>query len=149
MSTVVSDFTERRLTTREAISQLVERRQEMLVMYCRVAGLEPYTPDQPVQRMVDEFCETMVDYAALGHFEVYQRIAEGKERRTGVLDMARDVYPKITDTSNVIVEFNDKYENMDPAQLIDSLSDDLSYLGEQLAARIELEDKLIEALLYH
>lgn len=148
-TTVMEDFTERRAITRSAIENLVARRQEMLVLYCRVAGLEPYTPDKPVQTLLDEFCEVMIDYAALGHFEVYQRIAEGRERRKGVLDTAKDVYSRIAETSNVVVDFNDKYESMDADLIANTLSDDLSTLGEEMAVRIELEDQLIEALLYH
>ena len=45
-----------------------------------------------------------------------------------------------------MLDFNDKYNCGDHCELTDSLHDDLSRLGEELAVRIELEDMLLQAL---
>ena len=46
-----------------------------------------------------------------------------------------------------VVEFNDRYEVLTPEKLAGGLSEDLSRVGETLAVRFELEDRLFAALL--
>jgi regulator of sigma D len=129
------------------VKKLLAERQEMLVAYCRLAGLEPYTPDKPVKRRLAELCQLLMDYTAFGHFELYRRISEGEERRKRVLEVAREVYPKITDITDATVEFNDKYDTSNHPLKLEALPEDLSQLGERLAERMELEDRLVAALL--
>ena len=45
------------------------------------------------------------------------------------------------------VAFNDKYDPSDHPLSLDQLSEDLSMLGQSIAARIEVEDQLIAALM--
>ena len=137
---------ERRSRTAELIEKLLQERQEVLVLYCRVAGLEPYERDPGIGGLLQEFCQLLVDYVAVGHFELYQRIADGNERRRGVQQLARNVYPGIAETTQQIIDFNDKYDGEVPRELFKDLAMDLSDIGERLAARIELEDQLIVAL---
>ena len=90
----------------------------------------------------------MVDYMAMGHFTVYQRIIEGKERRGAVQEAAEIAYPGIGETTDVMVEFNDTYENFTgSAEEQKQIREDLSKLGEMLAIRGELEDEILNALL--
>lgn len=138
---------ERRIGTRQMVGNLLAERQEMLVAYCRLAGLEPYDPDKPVKRQLEEFCQLLMDYTAFGHFELYRRIADGNERRVGVAQVADRVYPQIEKMTQKAVEFNDRYDATDHSLELESLPNDLSVLGEQLALRLELEDRLVEALL--
>ena len=42
--------------------------------------------------------------------------------------------------------FNDKYEGTDPIKVTETLTHDLSQLGEILVIRTELEDTLIDTL---
>ena len=149
MTTVAKAPVERRERTREMIDKLLSERTQVLVKFCQVAGLEPYTPDKhkPVLARLQEFCQLLVDYSAFGHFEIYDRIANGEERRVQVLGVAEEVYPRIVETTSAAVAFNDRYDPSDHPLSIEHLSKDLSALGELLAARIELEDRLIGALL--
>ena len=128
------------------VKNLLAERQEVLVAYCRLAGLEPYTLDKPVRRRLEEFCQLLMDYIAFGHFEIYRRISEGNERRSGVLKVARTVYPKIADTTSQAVAFNDRYDASDHPLNLETLPHDLSRLGEHLAIRMELEDQLVGTL---
>jgi regulator of sigma D len=78
---------------------------------------------------------------------VYQRIIEGKERRRAVKDVAVEVYPAIAETTDYLVDFNDKYDAFDGSgEEVSLLSSDLSRLGEVIAVRGELEDQLLSAL---
>ena len=96
--------------------------------------------------MVQEFCQILVDYVAAGHFALYERILEGKERRKEVADIAGEIYERIAQSTQNALDFNDKYDCGDHCTELDSLSQDLSRLGEDIALRIELEDRLLSAM---
>jgi regulator of sigma D len=141
---------ERRQQSREFIDKMLTERTEMLVLFCKVSGTEPYesrSVDDVDAEDLQAFCQILVDYIASGHFSLYERIAAGRERRQPVIDLAQSIYPRIAETTDAAVDFSEKYEALDENLLRESLSDDLSVLGEQLANRIELEDRLITALL--
>jgi len=138
--------TDRRARTHEMVRKLLDERQEMLAMFCRVAGLEPFNDTTPSVDVLEEFCQVLVDYSAFGHFEIYERIVAGRERRAQVLAVAREVYPRIAEASEVAVEFNDKYDASDHKLDLKELDRDLCKLGEELAVRIEMEDRIIQAL---
>jgi len=147
MSTQSSAAKERRLGSQDLVAKLVTERTEMLVTYCRLAGIEPYSAsDKSVQTLLQEFCQILVDYVAAGHFAVYERILEGKERRQEVSVIAAEVYERIAQSTDMALDFNDKYDCEDHCTALDSLSKDLSKLGEEIALRIELEDKLLTAM---
>ena len=139
---------ERRHGTQDTINKLLEERREMLVLFCRVAGLEPFSAEKPTLDLLQEFCQVLIDYSAFGHFEIYERIASGKERRSQVVGVAEEVYERIAEASEAAVGFNDRYdtENGNVPDLT-GLSEDLSRLGEELAVRIEMEDRIVSALL--
>lgn len=146
MPTSEARQSERREGTNEMVRKLLGERQEMLSMFCRVAGLEPYEHVTPSVEVLQSFCQVLVDYSAFSHFEIYERIVAGRERRAQVVDIARDVYPRIAEASEVAVEFNDKYDASDHTLDLQQLDRDLGKLGEELAIRIEMEDRIIEAL---
>ena len=143
------DRRERLATT---IASLERLRQEVVVSYCRLAGVSSFQMRDEERHDVDaeelrRFCQIMVDYTAMGHFEVYQRIIEGKERRQAVKDVAAEVYPRIANTTDYLVDFNDKYDGFDGSGgEVDMLRRDLSKLGEVIAERGELEDRILASL---
>ena len=94
-----------------------------------------------------KFCQLLVDYVAVVHFELCTRIADGGERRAGVRAAAEEVFPRLSAITEEVVEFNDRYEVLTPEKLAGGLSEDLSRVGETLAVRFELEDRLFAALL--
>ncbi|MCI0732781.1 MAG: sigma D regulator [Methylococcaceae bacterium] len=137
---------ERRQQTRAMIQELLKERQQVWSLYCTVAGLEPFTLDKPLDTLVQEFCQVLVDYISLGHFGIYQRITDGNERRSKVIEKAEEIYPRIARATDTAIQFNDKYKKLSGDAVLSSLSVDLSALGEELAMRIELEDQLIETM---
>jgi len=138
---------ERRKGTQEMINKLLSERQEVLVLFCQVAGLEPYNRTKSLDNLLQSFCQILVDYAAFGHFEVFGRISNGNERRMRVIKMAEEIYPAFVEATETAVNFNDKYDFSDHQLVFDQLAEDLSQLGETLATRIELEDKLVSCML--
>jgi len=146
MSESEMNQSERRQGTQEMVDKLLHERQEMLALFCRVAGLEPYEANKPTIERLQEFCQILIDYSAFGHFEIYARIGSGKERRDEVIKVAEDVYPRILEASEMAVDFNDKYDSATHTLHLEHLADDLSKLGEELAMRVEMEDRIITAL---
>lgn len=138
---------ERRTGTQDMISKLLSERQEMLVLFCRVAGLEPYSRTESLENLLQNFCQILMDYSAFGHFEVFGYISDGRERRSSVLRVAEEIYPDFVLASEAAVGFNDKYDSSNHTFDLDDLAEDLSRLGEELANRIELEDKLLATML--
>ena len=138
--------TERRQQANQLISELQNERQELWSLYFHVAELKPFSAQKQVKNKLTEFSQILVDYVSLGHFGVYERILKGNERRSGVLTIAQEIYPEFTATTEAAISFNDKYENIDKIATFDTLEQELSALGENLAKRIDLEDKLCELL---
>ncbi len=132
--------------TRDMTDKLLAERQEVLTMFCRVAGLAPFDEERPSIELLQEFCQVLVDYSAFVHFEIYERILDSQERRGNVVVVAREVYPRIEEASEVAVEFNDKYDSSDHVLDLHMLDADLGKLAEELAIRIEKEDQILEAL---
>ncbi len=136
-----------RAQTRATIQKMLVQRQEMLVLLCKVTGLEPFVPDRPVKTVLTEFCQVLVDYIASAHFGLYHRIIEGTERRRSVMEVAKDLYPKIDRITQEAMAFNEKYERIEGKTYLKTLPQELSRLAEALAERVELEDQLIAAML--
>lgn len=138
---------DRRKRQRERLDALVHARTQTLVEYSSLAGIRPYTSEHRTEDALRRFCQTLVDYAATAHFQLYRYIADGKERRQAVRAIAEQVYPQIASSTDAILDFNDRYDvsSLDDGR-VEHLADDLSQLGEILADRIQLEDEVIAAL---
>ncbi len=141
------DITKPRQKTEEIVDKLLEEREEMLVSFCRIAGLDQFNVDQPSREMIEKFCQILVDYSAFGHFEIYSRILAGEEQRESVIAVASKVYPQIVEATEFAVAFNDKYDQLTHTEPLDQLNDDLAKLGEEIAMRIDVEDQLLDAMM--
>jgi len=138
--------------SRKLIDSMLPERQQMLVLLWELSKLDFGTVDQAILDLLEDFKEVLVDYIAAGHFGLYQRIAEGKERRAAVLNTARDIYPRIEQSTDVAVEFSERYDGAEDEIIKNKLTTDLSRLAEEVTTRIDLEDQLITAMLgrdYH
>ncbi|MBL7000623.1 MAG: Rsd/AlgQ family anti-sigma factor [Gammaproteobacteria bacterium] len=143
----ISQEDDRRNRLSHTINELLDERQEVLVVLCELAKLElDGAPLKKILSTLKGFNQMLVDYTALGHFEIYQRIMEGNERRESIRVIANDIYPVISSTTDSFVEFNDKYEGADDQESIFPLAKDLSMVGEAMATRIEKEDKLLREM---
>ena len=141
---------DRRGKSREKLATLVRTRSETLSLYTELANQRPFEADEVTSDALQEFCQALIDYAASAHFQLYRFISDKLERRTPVLDVADKIYPRIVQTTDMILRFNDKYEDVDilngNAEVLTLLDSDLSTLGETLAERIQLEDQVIGAI---
>jgi regulator of sigma D len=120
------------------IKQWLLQRQTLLVLYSQVCVTDKKEPEK-----LRIFCQTLMDYLSTGHFQMFEKIAEVDLKRnpqSGGLDS--DLLSKISVTTDIALDFNDKYTEMDN---LEELSLDLSHLGENLAHRMDWEDKLIKS----
>jgi len=141
---------ERRHGTRQHVDRMVTERTEMLALYWRLAGIDPFAePKQrePLQKLLQDFCQILVDYIAAGHFGLYERLVNGTERRRSVAELAEQLYPRIAGTTQIALDFNERYDLGENGEIPATIKSDLSKLGEELAVRIELEDRLIAHLM--
>jgi len=138
---------ERRDSTRRQVQKLLKERQQMFALFGRLVEKAPFIEGPPSPALIEDFCEVLIDYIASGHFGIYRRIAEGRERRRSVVHLAADLYPGISATTEAAVEFNDAHATPHPVTDVEKFTRDLSSLGELLDKRVDMEDRLMEAML--
>ena len=137
---------ERRNQTPELIDHMLAERNQLLALLLRVSGIKTDTPGKHDHDLLNEFCQVLVDYIAAGHFGLYERIIEKKERRKSVSDMAMKVYPLIDETTQLSLSFNERYDSANHNTDFSKFPQDLSRLGEALTTRMEMEDRLINQM---
>jgi len=129
-----------------AISQWLTERSQLLVMYCKLSG-NRNQQQLPDNQQIDSFCDILIDYVSAGHFEVYEQIVNACETNgPSSIDLLDKLYPQITETTDIVVNFNEKYASTTKNGELNGLDNDLSLLGEAIAKRVELEDSLIKTL---
>ncbi|MFY8275488.1 sigma D regulator [Pseudoalteromonas sp. SSDWG2] len=131
------------------IDKWLAERQELLVQYCALAGT-PHAKHGlalPEQACIQSFCQLLMDYLSAGHFEIYDDIVKQCELRgEDSLKLAQSLYPQISATTDIALDFNDNYAEAKNDDLLKNFDNDLSKLGEALTTRFELEDELIHNL---
>ena len=133
----------------QLIDAWLNKRQELIVNYCQIAGIAPFEKNikqLPAGQDISEFCNRLVDYVSTGHFEVYREVVSqcethGKES----LNYAEELIPKISYSTDISLEFTDKYAETNDTEMVD-LDEHLSMLIEGLEQRFELEDLLLSNL---
>ena len=127
----------------QRIQRMLKQRNQLLQLLLEIS--QRGAARSPTE--FEEFLEILVDYIAAGYFNLYERIAEGRERRKAVADLALKVYPRIEQTTKAALAFEEKYNPDKTVADFSALKADLSDLGEALTTRMRFEDQLIELLL--
>lgn len=139
------DIKERWSSVDELIERWLVERQTLIVQFCAVSGIQALSPKSGSSRgRLQQFCQLLLDYVSAGHFEIYyELVREAEAFKDGSVEVANTLLPKITTTTETALDFNDRYSE---ANKTTELAQDLSQLGEVLAARFDYEDQLIAAL---
>ncbi|WP_115717256.1 sigma D regulator [Gallaecimonas mangrovi] len=133
--------------TSDAIDRWLTTRQLLLVNYCKLAAKTPGRSALPDSDQLETFCTILLDYISAGHFEVFEQVMSGCEKSCQeARSLANRYYPPITETTQQVLDFNDKYQDLEDEDKLLDLHADLSELGETLEQRFALEDKLIATL---
>jgi regulator of sigma D len=138
--------TERRQQNHHLIAELQKERKAVWSLYFKIGELKPFNSLPETRKTVAIFSQALIDYTSLGHFGIYERLLSGNERREAVLTVAKKIYPEFSKITDVIVAFNDKYDEQQRKFSGVDLESDLSSLGENLARKVELEDELCQLL---
>ena len=134
------------LCKKTAVSDWLAERSQLIILYCKLTG-NRNQQNLPETEQVNQFCDILIDYVSAGHFEVYEQIVNACETNgPSSLQLLEKLYPQISETTDIVVNFNDKYSQFSEKEELKNLDNDLSLLGEAIARRVELEDSLIETL---
>lgn len=127
----------------EIIDRWLNERQELIVLYCSINGMDQFNDDKrPVAEKLKELCQLLVDYVSAGHFEVYEQLfQEALEFNDGSIEVARSLLPLIEKNTERCLHFNDHSEGISNIKELHKI---LSELGETLEERFNLEDQMIE-----
>lgn len=132
----------------DLVDKLLMARQESLVRFQRLAELKPFEPAASVRSALRRFRQALVDYLALGPFEVYEALEDQPvdSPYCPARELARRLYARIAWTTQAALDFHDRYEGSISERTLTDLDRELSRLGESLATRIDLEDRIIAAV---
>ncbi len=131
----------------DLIDKWLKERQALIVKLCDLSVNPGSSQENKVERF-QSFCQILVDYVSVGHFEVYEQLLqEAAEFDDGGTELANRIIPKIQASTEVALDFNDRFDNIHKVDDgIEVLIKELDTLGKTLEDRFELEDILIETL---
>ncbi len=147
MTEQLNEIQDRRAGSQDLIEHMLKERNQLLTLLLQVSSDSSHHESEQLIADLEEFMQVLVDYIAAGHFGLYGRIAEGKERRKAISELAIEIYPRIEQSTQIALAFDEKYNPDNEERKLEEFPQDVSKLGEELTTRIELEDKLIQLIL--
>jgi len=131
----------------EAAKSLLESRNSALSLYKQVMSYQPFDENQLLREVLEDFCEQLVDYSGKVHFALLNNIEENFADKPEILAIANDISRVLVDNTQKILDFQDAYNADVEKTNIDQLSTKLGQVGEIIANRITIEDRLIDEIL--
>ena len=131
----------------DLIDKWLKERQTLIVKLCDLSVNQSSSTENIVERF-QAFCQILVDYVSVGHFEVYEQLLnEAAAFNDGGTELANKIIPQIQTSTEIALNFNDRFDDINKVDDgIEGLILELDNLGKTLEERFELEDILIEAL---
>lgn len=129
----------------KTVDNWLQARQDLLVSFCHLAGLNGTNDSLPEANEITLFCENLMDYLSTGHFEVFDMLVEEDEEGKA---LKQEFYPKLTKTTDAALGFNDRFAEAVSIEQAASFDEALANLGETLEERFKLEDSLISYMSY-
>lgn len=129
------------------IDKWLEERKVLIVALCDISVNSGQSQEQKAEKF-QRFCQILVDYVSVGHFEVYEQLLlEAAEYNDGGIELANKIIPLIEDSTEIALAFNDRFDDIHKVDDgIETLMSELENLGKTLEDRFSLEDKLIATL---
>lgn len=146
MTNASNDLKEQFEAVEELLTRWLKERRTLLGKYTEiVVALDHRGEDEDLQLRQSVLCELLVDYASVGHFEVFHELVEEAESfGDSSCALAAKLLSEIGATTEVILAYEEKYGDFSGRP--EKLKRDLSALGEVLESRFVLEDQLIASL---
>ena len=131
----------------DLIDKWLKERQALIVSLCNLS-VNPGSSQENKAEKFQLFCQILVDYVSVGHFEVYEQlVAEAAEYHDGGIELAKKIIPLIQVSTEVALNFNDRFDEIHKVDDgIEGLISELEVLGKTLEDRCALEDNLIASL---
>ncbi|WP_105903384.1 sigma D regulator [Vibrio gangliei] len=137
----------------DVIDHWLDTRQNLIVEYWKLATLKPTHHKKtalaklPSPQELQNFCQHVVDYISEGHFKIYDMVMDSWQS-TGFspTEEINQTYFKIVETTEPLLNYTDKYADVDAEDELEDFDADLSQIGEVLEERFELEDELIQMI---
>ena len=130
------------------LQRWLDERKALIIELCALSETQrPTMPDEICEKRLTAFCETLIDYISAGHFEVYfQLLREAESYHDGSTELAGALLPKIEQSTEIAVDFNERYTQGFNAENREQIGEQLSTLAETLENRFEFEDQLIDVV---
>lgn len=152
------------------INDMIRQRQQLVLLYMQIIdnqahaeeeakGGDPFDYGTELEELVDtsykpalvkqvsQFCVNLTDYISHGHFDLYPKLVELIENASGrSLSIAQKAMPRINETTEPLLNFCDKYAEVENVNALKDLRNDLAAIGEEMEIRFRMEDRLIIAL---
>ncbi|MBK4716844.1 MULTISPECIES: sigma D regulator [Tenebrionibacter/Tenebrionicola group] len=142
----LKSLTERVGGSNELLVRWLHDRKHLLVAYYSLVGIKPGKAPHAVlnEQALDRFCQNLVDYLSTCHFCIYERITHEME---GTLSTCK-IWSKLEANTEQIMAYYDSHleKAIDHDDYL-AFQHALSEIGEALASRFALEDKLIAQML--
>tara|TARA_R110002072_G_scaffold45422_6_gene126350 strand:- start:1150 stop:1623 length:474 start_codon:yes stop_codon:yes gene_type:complete len=131
----------------DLIDKWLNERKQLIVALCDIS-VKPGSSEEQKAEKFQRFCQILVDYVSVGHFEVYEQLLlEAAEYDDGGTELANKVIPLIDKSTELALSFNDRFDDIHKVDDgIQSLMQELDTLGKTLEDRFALEDQLIAKL---
>lgn len=135
----------------QTINNWLLERHKVLIAYCEIAGLTPNEQNEgalPHDFYIKHFCQILMDYISAGHFDIFEKIISAYQYSAyDHTPYLHEIYPKILVSTDLAIQFNDKYAETIKDEHLNTFDKNLSLLGKHLEQRFELEDNLLESAL--
>lgn len=141
----LESLTERVGGSHKLIDHWLQVRKQLLVAYYNLVGIKPGKGSYMLlnEKALDDFCQRLVDYLSAGHFSIYERIAGEMEG-----SVVTKIYALLEGNTQQIMDLYDSsLENAIDHDNCMEFQQALSTLGEAMAARFTLEDRLLQLAL--
>jgi len=126
-----------------AVKELLQERVQLLSTFCELAGTDESTAEALRRRLLERFCQLLIDYASLWQFEIHDLLLQGGQHHPDARAALGRLQPRIAQASEVALDFNDRYDGTEHPLDLSRLDRHLSRLGEMLANRFDAEDRVI------
>jgi len=138
---------ERQEHFRQTAKSLIESRTQALALYKDVMSYQPFDDSSTFREILEDLCEMLVDYTGKVHFNLLNNIQDDYELDDNILALTADISHQLVDNTQQILDFHDLYNSDVKETHMEKLNQSLSELGEIIADRITLEDKIISIIL--
>jgi len=128
----------------QILSKWLLERRDLITAYCTLIN-DKHTCGG-ANRELEQFCEVLMDYLSAGHFEIFTELEfEARTFDARGIQLVKALYPYLEQSTEIALGFNDRCDQLRESDAdFSQIRAELSYLGECLTDRFELEDQLIE-----